>query len=145
MKATQQGNPCFCIPDVCLGATSGKNKIISEMSIAFLRLELSPAFPKTVKARCPVNWFSSLSVALCPHRKGLSLNPASPPPRVSLRCGPGLLHPLRSREGEHSRGEGRAPCPDLGRSPRAPGDGTEGPFPNIRPGTATFHPRDLSL
>lgn len=116
------------------------------MNIAFLILELSPAFPKTVKARCQVNWFASLSGPLSPQER---LVPESSLPaswgQLTLRALAWLSQPLTSREGEHSRGEGRAPYPDLGRSPGAPGDGTEGPFLNIRPETVTFHPRDLSL
>lgn len=116
------------------------------MNIAFLILELSPASPKTVKARCQVNWFASLSGPLSPQER---LVPESSLPaswgQLTLRALAWLSQPLTSREGEHSRGEGRAPYPDLGRSPGAPGDGTEGPFLNIRPETVTFHPRDLSL
>lgn len=83
-----------------------------------------------------------------PHRKGLSLNSASPSPRVSScrKASLGLLLSNWKEEDEHSIGEGWSTVLDLVAWYSEPGDGTKGPFLKHQSrDCATFHPPPGSL
>lgn len=116
---------------------------ISEVNtVAFLVFELSPAFPKALKAWRPVNWLSSASAALLPSGQGLLLRPARPSPGVyAMR--PGLGQPPSNwpcREVSIPQARTKPAVLDLV-DHGDPGDGTMGTISEASDqGLCHFHP-----